>query len=121
MYSEHSNTSFHGSKEGEAYHYVVIGTDAYPNARMGKSANERISANGCAAHEIVGHYETWKKGTALDDIVLDEAQASIRASKFGVGLSDAERTDLMADAMERLERAGIDYEQVRDLLDIWER
>ncbi len=121
MYSEHSNTAFHGSTEGEAYHYVVIGTDAYPNARMGKSANERISANGCAAHEIVGHYETWKKGTALDDIVLDEAQASIRASKFGVGLSDAERTDLMADAMERLERAGIDYEQVRDLLDIWER
>lgn len=121
MYSDHSNTAFHGSVEGEPYHYVVIGTDAYPNAQMGKSANERISVNGCAAHEIVGHYETWRKGTALNDVVLDEAQASIRASRFGVGLSDAERADLMSDAMERLEKAGIDYEQVKDSLDIWER
>ena len=63
----------------------MVGIDAYPNVNMGSSANERVSLNGCAAYEIVGHYETWKKGTALDDIVLDEAQASIRASKFGTG------------------------------------
>ncbi len=120
-YSEYSNTSFHGSREGQTYHYVVIGTDAYPNSNMGSSANERITVNGCAAHEIIGHYETWKKGTALDDIILDEAQASIRASKFGIGLSDEERDILMTDALERLKNAGIDYDQVKNLLDIWER
>ena len=30
MYSLDSNTSFHGSREGEKFHYLIVGTDAYP-------------------------------------------------------------------------------------------
>ena len=120
-YSDHSNTSFHGSTEGEEYCYLVIGTDAYPTSNNNGTANERISVNGCMAHEVVGHYETWKKGTVNKVEVLDEAQASIRAAKFGVDLSDDERQTLLQDAYDRLEAAGIAFEDVKDELDIWER
>lgn len=121
MYSAHSNTSFHGSSEGERFHYLVIGTDAYPVSNNGGTANEMISLDGCMAHEVVGHYEAWAKGTAQASEVLEEAQASIRASKFGVDLTAEERRILYKDAVERLNHAGIDLADVEDDLDIWER
>lgn len=120
-YSENSYTAFHGSVEGERYHYLVIGTDAYPSTENGGTANEKVSLNGCMAHEVVGHYETWEKGTIQDIVVLDEAQASIRAAKFGVDLTDEERAVLWQDAFDRLNKAGIVYDDVKDALDIWER
>lgn len=121
IYSDFQNTSFHGSIEGERFHYLVIGTDAYPALKNGGTANEMISLDACMAHEIVGHYETWLKGTAKDDIILDEVQASIRASKFGIGLSDEERELLMADAMDRLKNAKIKFDDIKNELDVWER
>lgn len=121
MYSDNSNTSFHGSTEGDPFHYLVIGTDAYTSPHNGGTANENISLNGCMAHEVVGHYETWKKGTANPVEVLDEVQASIRASKFGVDLSKEERDLLWRDGMDRLNAAGITFDDVKDSLDIWER
>ena len=121
FYSPNSNTAFHGSTEGDPFHYLVIGTDAYPVKEPGETANEQVSLNGCMAHEVVGHYEAWKKGTSQADPVLEEAQASIRASRFGVDLSDQERATLLRDAIERLEAVGIKLEDVADKLDIQER
>ena len=121
MYSDNSNTSFHGSTEGNEFHYLVIGTDAFPSKENGGTANEMITLNGCMAHEVVGHYETWKKGTVKAEIALDEAQASIRAAKFGVGLSVKEREVLWQDAYYRLQATGISFDDVKDELDIWER
>ena len=120
-YSDYSHTSFHGSTESGGFHFLVIGTDTYPLSDRRGTANERISVNGCMAHEIVGHYEAWLKGTTQNELVLEEAQASIRASKFGVGLTDEERETLFEDAIDRLKNAGILYSEVRDRLDIWER
>ena len=120
FYSDYSSTAFHGSAEGHGFCFLVVGTDAYPSLD-GKSANERVSVDGCMAHEVVGHYEAWLKGTTQSDPVLEEAQASIRASKFGVGLSTEERVVLFEDAMDRLDRVGISFEQIKDKLDIWER
>ena len=120
-YSDYSNTSFHGSTESEEpFHYLVIGTDAYPSSGPHRSANDRISLDGCMAHEVKGHYETWKRGTIQPVEVLDEAQASIRASKYGIGLSQKEREMLYQDAIERLRNAGINLVDVEHELDIWE-
>ena len=121
QYSDYSNTSFHGSAEGERFCYLVIGTDAYPSTYNAGNANEKVSLNGCMAHEVVGHYETWLKGTMQSEELLDEVQASIRASKFGIGLTQEEREILYEDAMERLNKAGVALDDVEKTLDIWER
>lgn len=121
LYSSNSNTAFHGTVEGEKFHYLVIGTDAYPIEGNNNSANERITVRGCMAHEVIGHYEAWKKGTTQNNMILEEAQASIRAAKFGIDLTDEERQDLMQDAMDRLQNNKIDYEKIKNKLDIFER
>lgn len=121
LYSQNSNTAFHGIVEGEKFHYLVIGTDAYPIKGNNNSANERITVRGCMAHEVIGHYEAWKKGTTQSNLILEEAQASIRAAKFGIDLTDEERQDLMQDAMDRLQNNKIDYEKIKNKLDIFER
>ena len=99
---------------------MVIGTDAYPSVN-GITANDKISLNGCMAHEIVGHHEAWLKGTTQSNGLLEEIQASVRASKFGVGLSEDERNILMQDALDRTNKAGLIFDDIKDLLDIWER
>lgn len=121
LYSEYSATAFHGSPDNKDFRFLVIGTDAYPRSTNRGRAIEKISLNGCMAHEVVGHYEAWIKGTTQKVFHLEEAQASIRASKFGVGLDDEERKILFEDAIDRLKDAGIEYDDVKDILDIWER
>lgn len=71
------------------------------------------------AHEVIGHYEAWRRGTTQAVAVLEEVQASIRASKFGIDLSNHEREMLLRDALERLEAANIKLEDVEKYLDIW--
>ena len=117
-FSDTQNTAFLGFKESDDC-LLIIGTDAYP-AKNGTSANERISLNGAMAHEIIGHCGAWKRGTTQDDPVLEEVQASLRASLFGIGLSDSERADLRQDAMDRLTAAGLRFEDVETKLDIKE-
>ena len=121
FYSEYSSTSFHHSAEGHGFYYLVIGNDAYPDPRYSETAVERVSLNGCMAHEVVGHYEAWLKGRTQDDYYLEEAQASIRASKFGVDLTDEERKTLFEDGLNRLKKGNYNLEDVLDILDIWER
>lgn len=97
--------------------------------------NSLVSGKGTIAHEIIGHYETIKKGTSFKttDIIdnalvrnsyntaLDEAQASIRAARFAPGLTFEERAILIRDGLNRLKREGLKIKDVRDLLDIMER
>ena len=116
-YGEHYNTSY-----GSTFDIVYLGTDLYP-AKNGKTANERISNRGALAHEIVGHRETFMKGTSLfgKDDVLDEVQASIRAARFAPGLTAKDRSLLLRDAIERLRNDGRKIRDVRHLLDIERR
>ena len=114
-YGEHYSTAY-----GSGFDMLYIGTDVYPNDN-GKTANQRVSNRGALSHEIVGHRETVKRGTAKDDVVLDEAQASIRAARFSPILSNQERYILIRDAIERLRKSGIKLREVRHMLDIKER
>ena len=114
-YGEHYSTAY-----GSGFDMLYIGTDVYPSDN-GKTANQRVSNRGALSHEIVGHRETVKRGTAKDDVVLDEAQASIRAARFSPILSNKERYILIRDAIERLRKSGIKLREVRHMLDIKER
>ena len=79
---------------------LYIGTDVYPCGNMEK-ANYMISNRGTLAHEIVGHRDAYLMGKTQQDDRLEEAQASLRASK-APGLSKEEREILVKDAIDRL-------------------
>ncbi|MCE9580494.1 MAG: hypothetical protein K8W52_45665, partial [Deltaproteobacteria bacterium] len=99
------------------------------------SANQRVSQNGALAHELVGHREADLAGMSQTrsyaeyaamseeekaaaqavDVARDEAQASLRAAKFGPGLSNSERMVLFKDAMERLAKIGLGVDDVPGL------
>ena len=122
QFSNFLGTSLHhGTEADDPWHFLVIGPDAYPLPDYVGTALEMISLNGCMAHEIIGHYEAWVKGKTQSNYWYEEAQASIRASKFGVGLTDEERKILFEDGIDRLKKAGVTLEDVLDILDIWER
>ena len=92
---------------------LYIGTDVYPSGNTEK-ANYKLSHTAAIAHEIVGHREAALLGkTQLVDY-LEEAQASLRASKAH-GLSDIERKLLVEDAKERLPE-GVELDDVIHLL-----
>jgi hypothetical protein len=99
---------------------LVIGTDAYPRGNP-RNANEALSVEASMAHEVVGHYEARLRGTRKDVRLLEEAQASFRASRFGVGLTDEDRKTLWEDGLFRLSLGGFDYDEVKSQLDIEER
>ena len=118
VYSDYESTSFIGFPDGACL--LIIGTDAYPSESP-KNANEALPMKASIAHEIVGHYESWLRGTVQQDRVLDEAQASIRAARFAEALTDEERDALMQDAFFRLKKAGLSFEDIQQQLDIEER
>lgn len=121
QYGRYSSTAFHGSQYDKELHFLVIGTDAYPAEPYHESPIGRISLDGCMAHEVVGHYEAWKKGTTQSSFYLEEAQACLRAAKFGIGITEEDRSSLFDAALEHLKDGKIDYDSVKHLLDIWER
>jgi hypothetical protein len=115
---------------------LFINNDALPNPNNEDNPNSLISGKGTIAHEVIGHFETIEKGTAInaysfdsdgalvcdrDKLVLDEAQASMRAAKFAPDLTTEEREVLMKDALRRLENQGLELEDIIQLLDINER
>jgi hypothetical protein len=105
---------------------LQIGTDAFPASKplgLGtKTANSRITMNGTIAHELVGHREACLAGRAFEPAsALDEAQASIRAARFGIGLTSTERSALLRDAINRLNNVGIKIRDVKDILYIQKR
>lgn len=81
---------------------VFLGADALPGE--GLDANARLSTLACLAHELA-HAERFLLGyrrlTDLPDVLLDEAETSLRASFTSV-LSLKDREDLVEDARDRL-------------------
>ncbi|MBK7537716.1 MAG: hypothetical protein IPI49_20550 [Myxococcales bacterium] len=69
---------------------------------------------------MVGHRRAAQAGRTQEKLVLEEAQASIRAARFAPGLTMLERLTLIRDGVERLHKAGIRVSDVRDLLWIQE-
>jgi hypothetical protein len=86
----------------EAQNTVFLGADALPGA--GVDANARLSTLACLAHEFA-HAERFQIGyrrpTDLPDVLLDEAETSLRAA-FTSLLSSKDREDLVEDARDRL-------------------
>lgn len=80
------------------------------------SANSRVSWKGAIAHELEGHRAAALVGKTHSNLVLEEVQASIRASKYGKDLTKLERSTLWEDAMERLQKNEIDFEQIKNEL-----
>lgn len=121
-FTNHSETSFHGSREANdgPFSFLVISPDVYPWPYQNRTANQRISMRGCIAHELAGHWRAYLRGTTKTIRDLEEAQASIRASKFGIGLSDKERKDLFEDGLNRLKKLNMTFDEAKDILDIWE-
>jgi len=120
---------------------LIIGTDVLPLPERTDNPNSNISWRGAVSHEVIGHREAYKtnrgiltkedklnkmEGTIDSKIykykeILDEAQASIRASKFDSNLSETEQQDLLDDALIRLKKNGINYEDIKEKLAINER
>ena len=117
------NTAY-GDMFGERI--LNIGSDVVPgNVGVGTlTANSRVSMNGTLAHELVGHMEAGMAGRTQDLLHLEEAQASIRAARFGPDLTSTERFTLLRDGISRLKNAPggpISIRDVKDSLYIWQR
>jgi hypothetical protein len=86
----------------EEQNTVFLGAYALPGE--GVDANSRMSTLACLAHELA-YAERFQLGyrrpTALPDVLLDEAETSLRASFTSV-LSLKDREDLVEDARDRL-------------------
>ena len=119
-FSEYSNTAFVSSSEGDKYCRLVIGTDVYP-VENAINPNEQITYKGAIAHEIVGHYEAWNGGFECDNRFIDEAQASIRAARYAVGLTKNERYVLIRDGLIRLKNGNIKLRDARTVMNIEKR
>jgi hypothetical protein len=86
----------------EEQNKVFLGSDAFPGE--GVNATSRMSMLACLAHELA-HAERFQLGyrrsTDLPDVLLDEAETSLRASFTSV-LRMKDREDLVEDARDRL-------------------
>ena len=113
LFSESMNTSY-GVMYGKEILY--IGTDVLPaTGRATVRANSRLSMKAVIAHEVTGHRAAQLAGRTHSVLVLEEAQASIRAARFAPGLSSTERVTLLRDALERLPK-GTRIRDVKPLL-----
>ncbi|QHI99148.1 LysM peptidoglycan-binding domain-containing protein [Xylophilus rhododendri] len=94
-----------------------IGSDVVPgNLAVGTlTANSRVSINATLAHELVGHMEAGMAGYTQDLLYLEEAQASIRAARFGPDLTSTERFTLLRDAITRLQSVPGGPVKIRDV------
>ena len=86
----------------EVQNKVFLGADAFSGEGM--DANSRMSTLACLAHELA-HVERFRLGyrrpTDLPDVLLDEAETSLRASFTSI-LRTKNREDLVEDARDRL-------------------
>jgi hypothetical protein len=86
----------------EVQNTVFLGADALPGD--GVDANAWLSTLACLAHELA-HAERFQLGycrpTDLPDVLLDEAETSLRASFTSI-LGPKDREDLVEDARDRL-------------------
>jgi len=103
---------------GPGFDMLNVGSDVMPgNAGVGTmTANSRIGWRGTLSHELVGHRAAALAGKTQAIEVLEEAQASIRAARFGPDLSNTERVTLLRDAVARLQKAGYRVREVKGQL-----
>ena len=116
FYTDHGYTSY-----GDSFDVLRIGTDVYPTDVLPSSPNSRISWKGAIAHELIGHREAYLRGWTQSDAVLEEVQASLRAAKFAPKLTETEKQDLVADALNRLAVYNKTLDEVESSLFIEER
>ncbi len=109
IFSDNMNTSYKMLFGAEK---LYIGTDVLPAIGNGLKANSRVSWRGAIAHEIVGHREAELAQMSHPNLILEEAQASIRAARYAPDLTSTERYTLLRDGLERLRSVGI---QIRDV------
>lgn len=101
---------------------LIINTDVMSGAL--KTANSRLNWKAALAHELEGHRAAALAGKTYFDPsasakindLLEEVQASVRASLYGKDLNKVERFDLMQDAIERLQKNNLTLEEVIDKL-----
>lgn len=80
-------------------------------------ANQRLSWKAAMSHEVKGHRAAGIAGKSHPPgSALDEAQASIRAARYGKDLTRQERIQLLRDAISRLHKEGLKIRDVRELL-----
>jgi hypothetical protein len=111
---------------------LVINTDVMPGVK--NTANSRLSWKAAIAHELEGHrsaaladktFFDSKLGERANDL-LEEIQASTRASYHGKELSNLERKDLLEDALERFNQhkqdlvgtkyEGYSFDKIKEIL-----
>lgn len=94
--------NFSRTRFNEDQNKVFLGADAFPGE--GVDANSRMATLACLAHELA-HAERFRLGyrrpTDLPDVLLDEAETSLRAAFTSV-LRGKDREDLVEDARDRL-------------------
>ena len=99
---------------------LQIGSDIMPavnpRGKGTQKANDRLTWKSSIAHELVGHREAALAGNTQLETPLEEAQASIRAARFGPSLSSTERYTLLRDGITRLYKAHLRIRQVKNLL-----
>ncbi|TQV86824.1 RHS repeat domain-containing protein, partial [Aliikangiella coralliicola] len=112
-----------GYLNGDLFSILNIGSDVIPGnvGRGTLTANSRVSVRGTLAHEIVGHREAALAGRTQSLLHLEEAQASIRAARFGPDLTSTERITLLRDGITRLHKKGVKVRDVKDQLFIKNR
>ena len=104
---------------GSVFDILVIGSDVYPNEN-GSDPNDLLSYKAAIAHEIIGHRQAAKLGIDLHEQneIFDEAQASIRASRYAPNLTQSERVMLLRDAVSRLHHNGYTVKEARKVITI---
>jgi hypothetical protein len=115
----------HGSKEqtrcrvyqenGATICEVVFGPDIFPGKNVA-DPNSSLSMRAAAAHEIT-HFHRWSDKTELDGeqfVHIDEALTSLGAvQRFYEHLNDTEISQLIADAIQRLQKFANEVQSVR--------
>ena len=122
------NIKFWSANTGyaDSFDALFIGTDVMPAPRPSglgtATANQRMGWKAALSHEITGHRASGLAGKAhLPGSAMDEAQASIRAARFGEDLTRLERIRLLRDGINRLHKEGLKIRDVRHKLWITEK
>ncbi len=117
-FTESNNTGYKALFGNEI---LYIGTDVYPSLEPTAKypqyrANNALSMQAAIAHELAGHRDAEIIGKTHTDDLLEEVQASIRASMYGKGLTMLDKIMLLTDAVERLHNNGLKVADIRGKL-----
>lgn len=94
---------------------LYINTDIMPAANP-RTANSSVTWQGAIAHELEGHRAAALSGNDHADLLIEEVQASMRASIFGKYLTPNERQILKMDTMEILQKAHVKFNDIKHKL-----